>query len=51
MSIIEQIDSVKNKFLTDIESSFNIRELSDLRSKYLGRKGRVADLFKLLGGS
>ena len=52
MSIIEQIDSVRNSFLTDIESlPGNTRELSDLRSKYLGRKGRVADLFKLLGQS
>lgn len=50
MSLIEQIDSVRDSFLADIESFPNDeREVSTLRSKYLGRKGQVAKLFKFLG--
>ena len=50
MSIIEQIDSVRDSFLADIESFPNDEgDVSSLRSKYLGRKGQVAKLFKFLG--
>ena len=52
MSILEQIDSVRKSFLAEIDS---IPEDSDgidvIRSKYLGRKGQVAQLFTLLGNS
>ena len=50
MSIQEQLDSVRNDFLTDIESfSKNPKEVSELKFKYLGRKGKVASLFSLIG--
>ena len=50
MSILEQIDSVRNSFLTDIESfPTNPLEIDAIRSKYIGRKGQVAKLFSQLG--
>lgn len=50
MSIQEQLDSVRENFLTEIESfPQNTKEISELRSKYLGRKGKVASLFSLMG--
>ena len=50
MSILEQIDSVRNSFLTDIESfPNNPLEIDTIRSKYIGRKGQVAQLFSQLG--
>ena len=50
MSILEQIDSVRNSFLTDIESfPTNSLEIDAIRSKYIGRKGQVAQLFSKLG--
>ena len=50
MSILEQIDSVRNSFLTDIESfPTNPAEIDAIRSKYIGRKGQVAQLFSQLG--
>lgn len=52
MSIQEQLDSVRNDFLTDIESfSKNPKEVSELKFKYLGRKGKVASLFSLIGNA
>ena len=50
MSILEQIDSVRNSFLTDIEFfPTNPPEIDAIRSKYIGRKGQVAQLFSQLG--
>ena len=50
MSILEQIDSVRNSFLTDIEFfPNNSPEIDAIRSKYIGRKGQVAQLFSQLG--
>ena len=50
MSILEQIDSVRNSFLTDIESlPNNSPQIDAIRSKYIGRKGQVAQLFSQLG--
>ena len=50
MSILEQIDSVRKSFLAEIESFPSNPGATDLiRSKYLGRKGQVAQLFNLLG--
>ena len=52
MSILEQIDSVRKDFLAEIESFPEDSEGIDvIRSKYLGRKGQVAQLFTLLGNS
>ena len=50
MSILEQIDSVRNSFLTDIEFfPTNPLEIDAIRSNYIGRKGQVAQLFSQLG--
>ena len=52
MSILEQIDSGRKDFLAEIESFPEDSEGIDvIRSKYLGRKGQVAQLFTLLGNS
>jgi len=50
MSLLDKIDSVKKRFLADIEN-FPIEKdkITLLRSSYLGRKGEVADLFTQLG--
>jgi len=50
MSLEEKFKSVKNDFLTDLEG-FYVQDidLTELRQKYLGRNGLVADLFKFLG--
>ena len=50
MSLLDKIDSVKKRFLADIEN-FPIEndKITLLRSSYLGRKGEVANLFTKLG--
>ena len=43
---MEQIDSVRNDFLAELEIFCkNLNELDNLKSKYLGRKGLISDLF------
>tara|TARA_X000000950_G_scaffold280139_1_gene374119 strand:+ start:179 stop:1174 length:996 start_codon:yes stop_codon:yes gene_type:complete len=50
MSLLDKIDSVKKKFLADIENFPTENDkIIQLRSSYLGRKGEVADLFSQLG--
>ena len=50
MSMMEQLESVRNQFLADLESfPKNPKDIDELRSKYLGRKGQVAALFALMG--
>ena len=50
MSLEVKIKSVKNDFLTDLDSFHeNNIDLISLRQKYLARNGRVADLFNMLG--
>ena len=47
MPLKDKIESVRTKFLTDLESfPDNPHEIESLRIKYLGRKGLVADLFQ-----
>ena len=50
MSLLDKIDSVKKNFLADIEDfpSEN-NKIIRLKSAYLGRKGKIADLFSQLG--
>ena len=50
MSLEEKFKSVKNDFLTDLDD-FHVQDIhvTELRQKYLGRNGLVADLFKMLG--
>ena len=50
MSIIDQIQKVRLNFQSDIESlSSKNGEIDEIRIKYLGRKGIVADLFNQMG--
>ncbi len=50
MPIEEKIDIVRRNFLTDIDSfPQDKKEIENLRSKYLGRKGFISELFVLLG--
>ena len=50
MSLLDKIDSVKKRFLADIENFPTENDkIIQLRSSYLGRKGEVADLFSQLG--
>ena len=50
MSVLEQLELVRKNFLADLESfPNNHREIEELRSKYLGRKGGIASLFSLMG--
>ena len=47
--MLDKIDSVKNKFLTDIENLPREEEkVKQLKSSYLGRKGKIAILFSQL---
>jgi len=50
MSLDGKIKSVKNDFLTDLDNfQSQDSDLSNIRQKYLGRNGLVANLFKELG--
>ena len=50
MSALKQIETVRNDFLADLEDvNEDLNEIESLRSKYLGRKGKVASLFSLMG--
>ena len=50
MSLDGKIKSVKNDFLTDLDTfQSQDSDLSNIRQKYLGRNGLVADLFKEMG--
>ena len=50
MSLDGKIESVKNDFLTDLDTfQPQDSDLFNIRQKYLGRNGLVADLFKELG--
>ena len=50
MSALKQIETVRNDFLAELEDvNKDLKEIESLRSKYLGRKGKVAALFSLMG--
>jgi len=49
MSLLNKIDSIQKKFLSELSSATNdSSKLSDLYNKYLGRKGLVSNLFSNL---
>ena len=49
MSLKEKIESVKNDFLTDVDNFHTqSKDIEQIRLKYLGRNGVIADLFKNL---
>ena len=48
--MMEQLESVRDEFLAELESFPELpQEIDELRSKYLGRKGKVSALFSLMG--
>ena len=50
MSLLDKIDSVKKRFLADIENfPLESDKRDQLKSSYLGRKGEVSNLFSQLG--
>ena len=50
MSALKQIETVRNDFLAELDDvNEDLNEIETLRSKYLGRKGKVASLFSLMG--
>ena len=50
MSALKQIETVRNDFLAELEDvNEDLKEIESLRSKYLGRKGKIASLFSLMG--
>ena len=50
MSALKQIETVRNDFLAELEDvNEDLKEIESLRSKYLGRKGKVASLFSMMG--
>ena len=49
MSVVDKIKSVRTDFFTDFESFPNDKDkINQLKTKYLGRKGVVTNLFKLI---
>ena len=49
MSLLDKIDSVKKRFLADIENfPLENDKINHIKSSYLGRKGEVANLFLML---
>lgn len=46
--MLEQIDSINEKFKIDLEATRTIADIELLKVKYLGRKGPVQDLMKQL---
>ena len=46
----EQLEQIRQGALAAIAASANLRELDDLRVKYLGKKGELTALLKKMGG-
>ena len=50
MSALKLIETVRNEFLAELEDvGQNLNQIENFRSTYLGRKGKVASLFTLMG--
>jgi len=50
MSVSDKIESVRNQFLTDLESfPEDSKKIENFRLQYFGRKGVITSLFHLLG--
>ena len=43
------IEGLKQQFLEELNNVTTSRELEDLRVKYIGKKGLVTDLLKVMG--
>ena len=42
----EQINKIKENSLEEVENAQNLNQLSELRVKYLGKKGEITSLLK-----
>ncbi len=50
MSALKQIETVRNEFLAELEDvNEDLKQIEAFRSKYLGRKGKIASLFSIMG--
>ena len=50
MSALKLIETVRNEFLAELEDvGEDLSQIENFRSTYLGRKGKVASLFSLMG--
>ena len=46
---MDNIENLKEQFLEELKNVTTSRELEDLRVKYIGKKGLVTDLLKVMG--
>lgn len=46
----KQVNEIKLNALDEIEKASNLRELEDVRVKYLGKKGKLTAILKTMGG-
>lgn len=46
----EQLNSIKEKALNDIKNAVDIKQIEDLRVKFLGKKGELTAILKQMGG-
>ena len=44
--MLNKINEIKNSAIDEINSSLNLKELNDVRVKYLGKSGKVTELMK-----
>ena len=45
----EKIEKIKLQSISEIENSKNLKELNDLRVKYLGKKGELTSVLRGMG--
>ena len=48
-NILKRVEEISEKFGQDLKKTTNLEEWEELRIKYLGRKGKISDLFGRLG--
>ena len=50
MSALKQIEEVRTSFLTELDDvNQDLNQIEQFRTKYLGRRGKIASLFSLMG--
>mgnify|MGYP001177199026 FL=1 len=50
MSSLKQIEEVRTSFLTELDDvNQDLNQIEQFRTKYLGRRGKIASLFSLMG--
>ena len=45
----EQIESIKQKSISEIENAKDLKQLNDLRVQYLGKKGELTSVLRGMG--